>query len=215
MFASIRRYRMDMGSVSQLTRRVDAGFAELIVEQPGFISYELIDCNDSGLMTVSTFEHPEEAEASRSLARRFTAEMSDIQMHRIGGYHGVVWVGRASHDALTPGHGGPPFTFASIRRFDLRSGDVAMMMHLLDTVFAEKVSAIDGFRSYQALDCGAAGWFTVSLFRDQEGAEESDDLSLWFVREHLHGYGIERTEMLAGEVMVSRAMSSVLTPIHA
>ena len=43
MFASIRRYRLQRGSMDELTRRVDEGFAEEIGRQPGFVAYELID----------------------------------------------------------------------------------------------------------------------------------------------------------------------------
>ena len=47
MFSSIRRYRLTHGSTEELTRRVDRGFAEEIELQPGFVSYELIDCGDA------------------------------------------------------------------------------------------------------------------------------------------------------------------------
>ena len=40
MFASIRRCRMHRGSVDELAKRVDEGFAEEISAQPGFVSYE-------------------------------------------------------------------------------------------------------------------------------------------------------------------------------
>ena len=44
MFASIRRYRLHQGEIDELARRVDDGFAEEIGAQPGFVSYEFIDC---------------------------------------------------------------------------------------------------------------------------------------------------------------------------
>jgi hypothetical protein len=215
MFASIRRYRMDFGSVYGLTRRVDTDFAMRIAEQPGFIAYELIDCGDGTLITISLFGQPEQAEASRSLARAWTAEHGEVTMHRIGSYHGVVWINRASEAALTPIRADMPGRFASVRRYDLRSGDFATFMRLLDSVFVDRVAAIDGFVSYQALDCGAAGWFAVSTYEDQDGAEESDEAAIEFVNEHLRGFGVERTEMIAGDVVVSRAIAQLLVPGHA
>src|SRR5205823_6342442 len=55
MFASIRRYRTREGSMDELARRVDVGFAEEICARPGFVSYEFIDCGDGEVMTISIF----------------------------------------------------------------------------------------------------------------------------------------------------------------
>ena len=49
MFASIRRCRMQKGSIDELARRVDEGFAEEISAQPGFVSYEFVDCGEKAL----------------------------------------------------------------------------------------------------------------------------------------------------------------------
>ena len=70
MFASIRRYRLRGGSMDELARRVDTGFAEDIGSQPGFVAYEFMDCGDGELLTVSVFREAEQAEASRVLALR-------------------------------------------------------------------------------------------------------------------------------------------------
>jgi len=70
VFASIRRYRIHEGDMDELTRRVDADFAEQISAQPGFVSYEFVDCGDEELMTISIFEHDNQAESSRELAQR-------------------------------------------------------------------------------------------------------------------------------------------------
>jgi len=74
MFASIRRYRLTRGSIDKLTRRVDESFAEQISSQPGFISYEFMDCGDGEIMTISMFAGAEQAEASREFAQRWTGE---------------------------------------------------------------------------------------------------------------------------------------------
>jgi antibiotic biosynthesis monooxygenase len=55
MFASIRRYRLTRGSIDELTRRVDEGFAEQVSAQPGFLSYEFLDSGDGGIVTISIF----------------------------------------------------------------------------------------------------------------------------------------------------------------
>lgn len=65
MFASIRRYRLISGSMDDLTRRVDDGFADEVWVQPGFVSYGLIDCGEGESVTISLFDGQHDAEASR------------------------------------------------------------------------------------------------------------------------------------------------------
>ncbi|MDA0158738.1 hypothetical protein OM076_00560 [Solirubrobacter ginsenosidimutans] len=84
----------------------------------------------------------------------------------------------------------------------------------MDDVFADQVEAMDGFYAYHALDCGGQG-VTISLFRDQAAGEASDELALEFVRQELASFGIERSEVIGGEVLVSRAMAELLEPAHA
>lgn len=107
MFASVRHYRLQQGSMDELARRVDASFAEELSSQPGFVSYEFLDCGDGEVMTVSVFQTAEEAEASRELAQRWTDEhLSDFRFTRLEGAHGEVIVSRAAQDMLTPVHAG-------------------------------------------------------------------------------------------------------------
>ena len=88
-------------------------------------------------------------------------------------------------------------------------------MHIVDEVFADEIEAMDGFEAYHALDCGGGEIVSISLLRDQATAEESDERALEFVRRELGGFDIERTEVLGGEVVVSRAMATLLEPAHA
>src|SRR5438128_763310 len=74
MFASIRRYRLRQGPIKDLARRVDDGFAEEISAQPGFASYEFIDCGEGEVITLSVFGEADQAEASRNLAHRWTEQ---------------------------------------------------------------------------------------------------------------------------------------------
>jgi heme-degrading monooxygenase HmoA len=216
MFASIRRYRLRQGPIEELARRVDDGFAEEISGQPGFISYEFIDCGEDEVVTVSVFREAGEAEASRELAQRWTDEsLQDFDFSRIEALRGEVVVSRAARDMLEPGHVGAGQKFASLRRYRLRGGSMEELMRIVDEVFAEQMQLMDGFEAYQALDCGSGEMLSISLFRDQRTAEESDERSLEFVRDHLGGFDIERTEVIGGQVIVSRAGVDVLEPAHA
>jgi hypothetical protein len=216
MFASIRRYRLTQGSMEELTRRVDEGFAEEIGTRPGFVSYEFIDCGDGEIVTISLFTEAQQAEASRELAQRWTEEnLRDLTFTRIEALRGEVMVSRASDAVLEPAHTSGSGKFASLRRYRLRTGSVSELMHTVDEVFADKIEAMDGFEAYHALDCEHGEVLSISMFRSQAAGEESDERALQFVSEHLGGFDIERTEVIGGDVVVSRARSELLQPAHA
>jgi hypothetical protein len=215
VFASIRRYRLQRGSMEELTRRVDEGFAEDLGRRPGFVAYEFMDCGDGEIMTLSVFRDADEAEASRELALRWTEEnLQDLEFGRLEALRGEILVSRAARDMLEPGHAGAARKFASVRRYRLRTGSIGELMHIVDEVFADEIEAMDGFEAYHALDC-CSEIVSISLLRDQAAAEESDERALEFVRRELGDFDIERTEVLGGEVMVRRAMATLLEPAHA
>lgn len=215
MFASIRRYRMHLGSMDDLMRRIDEGFADEIAERPGFVSYEALDCGDQQIATVSVFREREQANASRELAERWSEEnLDDFEFARIDALSGEILVSRATDRWLEPLHE-RGMAFTSIRRYQLRSGSVGELMHRVDEKFADKVAAMDGFEAYHAIDCGGGELLAICITREQEQAEQSDELALQFVRAELEGFDLERTEVLGGEVLVSRAMADVLEPAHA
>ena len=216
MFASIRRYRLRHGPMEELARRVDDGFAEEIGAQPGFVSYEFIDCGEGEIITLSVFQDAQQAEASRRLAHRWTEQsLRDFEFSRIEALRGEIHVSRAARNMLEPSHAGAKQKFASVRRYRLRSGSVPELMHIVDDVFAERIQHMDGFEAYHALDCGSGEIVSISLFRDQATAEESDERALQFVRDSLGAFDIERTEVIGGPVAVSRALADLLEPAHA
>ena len=216
MFTSIRRYRLHRGSMDELTRRVDKGFAEDIGRRPGFVAYEFIDCRDGEIMTLSVFREADQAEASRELAKRWTEEnLQDLEFSRLETLRGEILVSRAAQEMLVPGHAGAARKFASLRRYRLRAGSIEALMHIVDQVFADQIEAMEGFEAYHALDCGGGEIVSISLLRDQAAAEESDERALEFVRGELGDFDIERTEVIGGEVTVSRAMATLLEPAHA
>jgi heme-degrading monooxygenase HmoA len=216
MFASIRRYRLTRGSMHQLMRRVDGGFAEDISAQPGFVSYEFLDCGDGEIATVSIFREAEQAEGSRALAQRWTEEeLTDFEFNRLESLSGEIMVSRAARDMLEPAHVGGTAKFGSMRRYRLGNDSVAELMHIVDEVFADRIERMDGFDAYHVLDCGNGDIVSISVFRDQAAAEDSDDAAMEFVRDSLADFPIERMEVLGGEVAVSRALTELLEPAHA
>jgi hypothetical protein len=216
MYASIRRYRVHAGSLEELARRVDETFAEEISAEPRFVSYEFVDCGDGEVMTISVFAEAAAAEASREHARRWSDEnLGDFKFTRSEPLRGEILVSRAGERMLAPGHVSARRKFASIRRYALRRGAVEQLMHVVDEIFADRIEALDGFLAYHALDCGGGEVVSISILRDQATAEESDELASAFVRDQLERFDIERTEVIGGEVVVSRAASEVLEAAHA
>ena len=133
MFASMRRYRLQPESLAEFTRRVDESFADEIAAQPGFVSYELIDCGGGDLFTLSMFLEPGQAEASRELARRWTEDnLQDIEHTRFDAIHGESLVSRAAPGMLDPGHVDAARKCVSIRYYRLRSGSVGQLLQRVD-----------------------------------------------------------------------------------
>lgn len=215
MFASIRRYRLIYGSMDELTNRVDVGFAELISALPGFVSYEFIDCGDGEIVTVSVFSEAGQADASRELAQRWTtAYLRGFDFVRLDETRGEIKVSRASRDMLAPTHGRDG-KFASLRHYVLRGDSLHEVMRLVDELLADELQLLDGFDAYHVLDSGGGKILSISLFRDQAAAEQSDEAALQFVRNRLDTFAIERTEIVGGDVIVSRAAAKLLEPAHA
>src|SRR3954466_10179276 len=105
MFASMRRYRVQAGGAAEFMRRVDESFADQIAAQPGFVSYELIDCGDGDLFTLSIFLEDAQAEASGERGRRWAEEhLQKIDHTRFDAVHGESLDGRAAPSMREPGH---------------------------------------------------------------------------------------------------------------
>jgi hypothetical protein len=216
LFASIRRYRLQHGSMDDLAHRVDEEFAEQLCAQPGFVSYEFMDCGDAQIMTVSMFAKAEQADTSQDLARRWTEQrLRDIEFSTLDAMRGEVLVSRAARDMLEAGHPAAPHRFAAIRRYGLRSGSVGEAMHRVDETLADRMADIEGVEAYHVLDCGGGDVVSMTFVRDRALERLTDDMARQFVGEHLAEFELERTETISGDVIVSRAMAQLLEPAHA
>ncbi len=215
MFASMRRYRLERGSMTELARRIDEDFAEQLAAQPGFVSYELIDCGLGEFLTMSVFLALEQAEASREMARRWAEANSDLQFPRLEAVHGEILVGRAAEGMLEETHVGDAHKPVAVRRFRVSQGSVGELMRTIDGVFADRFQAMDGFAAWHVFDCGGDEILWISFVRDLDAAEESDDRAFRFISEELRHFSLERRLALRGELLVSRARTELLEPAHA
>jgi heme-degrading monooxygenase HmoA len=68
MFTTIRKYKIEQGSVEELARRVREGFVPLVRQMRGFKGYYLLDAGPDVLITISVFENADEALASNEEA---------------------------------------------------------------------------------------------------------------------------------------------------
>jgi hypothetical protein len=104
--------------------------------------------------------------------------------------------------------------FATIRMYRLEEGDLDEAMHRVDEDFADKLAEEPGFVSYQCVGRPDGMICSITVFRDEESTERSNELAADFVRDRLADMTITRTDMQGGEVMVSRAASEILQPAH-
>jgi len=105
MYCSIRKYRMDPARVDELMHRVDEGFAEDIAREPGFVAYQVLDCGDGQLVTISTFRDREAADDSIAMAAAWIRDnLSDVEIERVDAFVGEAKVSRAIAEMLEPAH---------------------------------------------------------------------------------------------------------------
>jgi hypothetical protein len=103
--------------------------------------------------------------------------------------------------------------FASIRRYRLDAGSIDDLLRLVDSDFAESVQEMDGFVSYQVVECGNGELITITTFHDRRSAEASAEQSAAWIRDNLSAqFDLTRLEAFVGEVAISRAADEVLEP---
>lgn len=216
MFASMRRYRLERGTMDELARRIDEDFAEQLAAQPGFVSYEFMNCGFGEFMTMSVFSMLKQAEASREMARRWAEDHRDeFEFPRLEAAHGEILVGRAAEGMLDESHVGSARKPVTIWRYRLREGTVDELMRKVDRVFADRFGAMDGFEAWHAFECGADEFLWISVVRDRAVAEESDERMSHLIHEVLRDFRLERVSSARGELIVSRARTDLLEPAHA
>ena len=97
--------------MAELAPRVDEDFAERLAAQPGFVSYEFMNCGFGEFMTMSIFLTLDQAERSRELARRWAEENSgELEFPRLEAAHGEILVGRAAPHMIEATRVGAPRT---------------------------------------------------------------------------------------------------------
>jgi hypothetical protein len=104
MFASVRRYRLETGSIDDLLHLVDTDFAESVEEMDGFMEYQVLECGNGEIITITTFKDRRSAEASMEMASDWVRDTlaRKFDLTRLESFVGEVAVSRASADVTVP-----------------------------------------------------------------------------------------------------------------
>jgi hypothetical protein len=104
--------------------------------------------------------------------------------------------------------------FTVVREYRMAAGSVDDLMHKVDVGLADVFADQEGFLSYEVLDAGDNRIVSITTFTDRPSAQNSSMLAADFIRDELAEFGLVRTSHMVGEVMVSRAGSRLLEPVH-
>ena len=104
MFASVRRYRLESGSIDDLLHLVDTDFAESVQEMDGFMEYQVVECGNGEIITISTFKDRYSAEASMEMSADWVRDTLSrkFDLTRLEGFVGEVAISRACEDVTVP-----------------------------------------------------------------------------------------------------------------
>ena len=104
MFASIRRYRLESGSIDELLRLVDTDFADTVEELEGFVEYQVMECGNGEIITITTFTDRARAEESMQLSADWIRDTLTrrFDLTRLEAFVGEVVISRAQAGVLEP-----------------------------------------------------------------------------------------------------------------
>ncbi len=104
MFASVRRYRLRSGSIDDLLHLVDTDFAETIQEMEGFVEYQVLECGNGEIVTITTFRDRRSAAVSAEIAADWVRDTlaAQFDLERLESFVGEVAISRACQDVTVP-----------------------------------------------------------------------------------------------------------------
>ena len=105
MHCSLRLYQADPAKLDEITHLVDTDFADMLSEEPGFIDYQAVACDDGRLFTVTMWQDEAGARRSADLAANFVRDkLAGFDIKRTDTLTGDVSVSRARSEMLEPVH---------------------------------------------------------------------------------------------------------------
>jgi hypothetical protein len=90
--------------------------------------------------------------------------------------------------------------YAVIRHYHFKKEDSEKIDKLIQEGFVPLIKKAQGFVRYYWLDTGEGEGASLSVFNDQDGADESVRLAADFVREHMSTLLIQKPEVIEGPI---------------
>jgi heme-degrading monooxygenase HmoA len=90
--------------------------------------------------------------------------------------------------------------YVAVRRYKVKAGSMDEVVRRAQEGFVPLIRQAPGFVAYYGVEAGNDFVFTVSIFRDQAGADESTRLAADWVRQNLAELVEGPPELQAGEV---------------
>ncbi len=92
---------------------------------------------------------------------------------------------------------------ASIRKYRIKSDSIAALAVRVEDGFVPIISKLPGFVSYMVVDGGDGVVASISVFENQEAAEQSNAAAAAWVKENLSDVITEAPEITAGEIALA------------
>ena len=92
--------------------------------------------------------------------------------------------------------------YATIRRYRIAPGSVDRLIREIQDGFVPIISKASGFREYFWVKASDSEMFSVSVFENRAGAEESSRSAADYVAKHLASLLPKPPEVITGEVVV-------------
>ncbi len=97
--------------------------------------------------------------------------------------------------------------YVTIRRYKITPGSTAELKRRIQEGFLPIISKVPGFVEYFWTSSGENEMFSVNVFTDRKGAEESVRAAAQYVREHITSLLPNPPEVITGEVVVHQTKS--------
>jgi len=97
--------------------------------------------------------------------------------------------------------------YVTIRRYKIAPGSTAELKRRVQEGFLPIISKLPGFVEYLWTSAGENEMFSVSIFTNRKGAEESVRAAADYVRNHLTPLLPNPPEVITGEVVVHQTKS--------
>lgn len=193
-FATVRRYEAVTDS-AEAGRRVAEGFVPIISGIRGFIAYYWVDAGNGVMVSTSVFRDQAGADQSTAAAADWVREnLAPLLPNPPQVTAGQV-VAREEHATL-------PSMYSAVRRYE-GAIDPAEIARRVRAGFLPIISGIEGFVAYYVIDAGGGVIVSVSVFRDQAGAEQSSAAAADWVRENLAPLLPNPPQITAGNVVAN------------